>query len=322
MIIDCHCHAGEGDGFTGPWDTVAPLGRYLIRARRAGIERVVLFSAFHSDYARANRIVARIVARAPARFIAFAFVNAKSPPAQIAAELDTAMTRYGFLGIKVHAHDGRITRAVCEAARRLEVPILYDVMGDVGSVELVAREYPTVPFIIPHLASFADDWRVQRAFIDVLARLPNVYTDTAGVRAFDLLVEAVQRAGPTKVLFGSDGPWLHPGVELAKIRALELPSSAERLILGGNLLRLIRVPPSWRRLPIGDRGPALEPQTFGEEEEHEGGREGVRYRLRLAGRSSSRRDTAEYDRAESVWNTPGGAAQRTPRAARLSERRG
>lgn len=259
MIIDCHCHAGEGDGFTGPWDTVAPLGRYLIRARRAGIDHVVLFSAFHSDYARANRIVARIVARAPARFIAFAFVNARSPPSQIRAELDAAVTRHGFVGIKVHAHDGRLTRAVCDAARRLEVPILYDVMGDVGSVELIAREYPSVSFIIPHLGSFADDWRAQRAFIDVLARLPNVYTDTAGVRRFDLLVEALQRAGPTKILFGSDGPWLHPGVELAKIRALELPSSAERLILGGNLLRLIRAPQAWRSAAIcAAPGPGLD----------------------------------------------------------------
>ena len=34
MIIDSHCHAGQGDGLTGPWDTSAPLGAYLRRARR------------------------------------------------------------------------------------------------------------------------------------------------------------------------------------------------------------------------------------------------------------------------------------------------
>ncbi len=38
MVIDCHCHAGQGDGFTGPWDTDAPLGAYLQRAARAGID--------------------------------------------------------------------------------------------------------------------------------------------------------------------------------------------------------------------------------------------------------------------------------------------
>ena len=57
MIIDSHCHAGKGDGLTGPWDTNAPLEKYLQRARRAGIGRTVLFAAFHSDYAVANQEV-------------------------------------------------------------------------------------------------------------------------------------------------------------------------------------------------------------------------------------------------------------------------
>jgi hypothetical protein len=41
------------------------------------------------------------------------------------------------------------------------------------------------------------------------------------------------------VLFGSDGPWLHPGVELAKVRLLGLRQADEQLVLGGNVLRLI-----------------------------------------------------------------------------------
>jgi hypothetical protein len=59
------------------------------------------------------------------------------------------------------------------------------------------------------------------------------------VRRFDLLEQAVRRAGAHKVLFGSDGPWLHPGVELEKIRLLRLGAGDEALVLGGNLLRLI-----------------------------------------------------------------------------------
>ena len=38
IIIDSHCHAGKGDGLTGPWDTDANLDRYLRRASSAGIE--------------------------------------------------------------------------------------------------------------------------------------------------------------------------------------------------------------------------------------------------------------------------------------------
>jgi predicted TIM-barrel fold metal-dependent hydrolase len=238
MIIDCHCHAGKGDGLTGPWDTSARLDRYLVRAARAGITHTVLFSAFHSDYATANREVARIVASRPSRFLGFAFVNAESDRMRMRSLVRQAVDEFGFVGIKLHRHDAAITREPCEAARAFSLPVLYDVMGEVSVCELLAREYPDVNFIIPHLGSFADDWRAQVALIDHLIRHPNIYTDTAGVRRFDILLQAVKRAGARKILFGSDGPWLHPGLELAKVRALGLAKHDEALVLGGNLLRL------------------------------------------------------------------------------------
>lgn len=238
MIIDSHCHAGKGDGLTGPWDTDASLGKYLHRAATAGITRTVLFPAFHSDYAVANRKVARIVARHPGRFYGFAFVHPQRDRGRVFTMIKVAVERFGFLGIKVHRHDARITREICEVARAFSLPVLYDVMGEVSVVELIAREYPEVNFIIPHLGSFADDWRAQLAMIDPLVRHPNVYTDTSGIRRFDLLQDAVQRAGPGKVLFGTDGPWLHPAVELVKVRVLGLPQHEEEMILCGNFLRL------------------------------------------------------------------------------------
>lgn len=239
MVIDCHCHAGKGDGLTGPWDTAAGLGAYVRRAAAAGIERTVLFAAFHSDYAVANREVGAIVARHPHQFYGFAFVHAQRDRGRIERLVWEAVEGFGFVGIKVHRHDARISREVCEVARAFALPVLYDPMGEVSICQLLAEEYPRVNFIIPHLSTFSDDWQAQLAFIDHLARHPNIYTDTSGVRRFDLLVQAVQRAGPGKVLFGSDGPWLHPGVELAKVRALGLSYDAERLVLGETLLRLI-----------------------------------------------------------------------------------
>ena len=64
LIIDCHCHAGIGDGLTGPWNTRAGLGRYLRRARAAGIGRTVVFPVISRDYDRGNRSVADLVAAA------------------------------------------------------------------------------------------------------------------------------------------------------------------------------------------------------------------------------------------------------------------
>lgn len=239
MIIDCHCHAGPGDGFTGPADTRAGLDQYLRRATRAGIQRTVLFAAFHSDYARANREVARIVSARPDRFWGFAFVHAQSDKGRIEEMVRVAVEEYGFLGIKAHRHDARITREVCEAARAFSLPILYDPMGEVETVELVAREFPDLTFIIPHLSSFAGAWHAQSSFIDSLVRHPNVFTDTSGVRDFDLLLEAVRRAGARKILFGSDGPWLHPALELAKIKLLGLPAPDQERVMGENLRQIL-----------------------------------------------------------------------------------
>lgn len=241
MIIDSHCHGGQGDGFTGPWDTVAPLDRYLRRADLAGIDHTVLIPAFHSDYRIANRGLAAIVRGHRARFSAYAMVHPTRDAGRVGQLVREAVEVYGFCGIKVHRYDARITREVCEVAARYRLPVLYDVMGEACSMNLVAAEYPNVSFIVPHLGSFADDWRAHLALIDVMVRHPNVYADTSGVRRFDYLVDAVRRAGPRKMLFGSDGPWLHPGLELAKIRALGLSGSDEHAVLGGNWVQLTEV---------------------------------------------------------------------------------
>jgi len=250
VIIDCHCHAGTGDGLTGPWDTRAPLQDYLRRASAAGIRRTVLLAAFHSDYAVANQEVARIVASRPGRFYGFAFVHPERDRGRVFDLVKITVERHGFVGIKVHRHDAAITREICAAARTFALPVLYDVSGEVSVCELLAQEYPDVNFIIPHLGSFADDWRAQLALADHLVRHPNIYADTAGVRRFDLLEKAVKRAGAGKFLFGSDGPWLHPGLELLKIRALQLPVAQENLILGGNFLNLISTAGRRQRLQL------------------------------------------------------------------------
>lgn len=238
MIIDCHCHAGAGDGLTGPWDTRASLRRYRNRARRAGIQRSVLFAPFHSDYAIANRQVGEIIAAEPERFWGLACIHPVRDRGRAGRLVEAALALGGFTGLKVHRHDGRISREICQTARRLELPVLYDIMGGTAVVEILAAEYPEVPFIIPHLGSFGDDWAAQKIMIYQLQRHANIHTDTSGVRRFDLLQEAYRQAGPAKILFGSDGPWLHPGLELAKVQALGLPPAEEQLILGGNLLRL------------------------------------------------------------------------------------
>jgi uncharacterized protein len=238
MIIDSHCHAGRGDGASGPEGADAPLGRYLRRASAAGIDKSVLIGTFVRDYMEANAYLARVAARHPARFIPFAIVHPERDRGRIEKMVAHAVEQWGFRGIKVHMHDAPATPEVCEAARAYNLPILYDVMGKTNLLDIVSR-YPDVNFIVPHLGSFADDWRAQSRMASLLARFPNLYTDTSGVRRFDYIIDVLERVGPGRLLFGTDGPWLHPGLELHKIRLMNLSANDERLVLGENVLRLI-----------------------------------------------------------------------------------
>jgi uncharacterized protein len=239
-IVDAHCHAGVGDGLSGPWDTRASLADYVPRARAAGIRHSILLPVFTSDYTTANRQLAAVVARDPGRRSGLAMLHPIRDAGRVGSMIEEAVGRLGLGGIKVHRHDAPLSREICEVAMRWRLPILYDVMGDVGHVELLAREYPRLRLIIPHLGSFGDDWRAQVSLVSLLERHPNVYADTSGVRRFDVLLEAARRA-PKKLLYGSDGPWLHPGIELAKVEALGLPPDLHAQVVGGNAERLFGI---------------------------------------------------------------------------------
>lgn len=241
LIIDSHCHAGKGDGLTGPWDTSASINNFMKWSEEAGIDKTVVFAAFNSDFEKANEKVGKLVTKYPNKFYGYAFVNARNDKGRIFEMVWNTMKKYKFCGIKVHRYHARISREICEVAKYFHLPVLYDVMGEISSVDLLAKEYPTVNFIIPHLGSFAEDWKAQKSFIDKLVLYKNIYTDSSGVRSFELFTEAFERAGAHKILFGSDGPWIHPGIELEKIYSLKPSKKELDLMLSGNFLRLTKL---------------------------------------------------------------------------------
>jgi len=235
-IIDSHVHFGTAGVPLGPRDAAASFALWRKRAAAVGISRGVLMAAPVSSYAAANRAVAEQAGGVPG-WLWYVFVNPVADRGRVDAVVAAAHAR-GACGIKVHWSDGPATDEVARAAERHRMPVLFDPGGDVPRVAYLARRHPSVAWIVPHLSSFAGDWRAQKRLTDVLVRVPNIFADSSGVRYFDLLEEAVARAGSRKVLFGSDGPYLHPAPELAKILALSLPPADRALILGGNVLRL------------------------------------------------------------------------------------
>jgi predicted TIM-barrel fold metal-dependent hydrolase len=75
--------------------------------------------------------------------------------------------------------------------------------------------------------------------IDVAARFPNVVLETSAMPYPAKVKAAVDRIGPERVLFASDGPACSPRIELEKVRLAGLEAADEQLVVGGNAERML-----------------------------------------------------------------------------------
>jgi predicted TIM-barrel fold metal-dependent hydrolase len=241
VIIDAHAHLGRGEagsedilqsGIT-PEMIVGP-------AREAGIDRTVVFQVTISDYRSGNQEMADAVGRYPDELIGFARLNPTHGEAEaILREAAGA----GLVGLKLHhgcdefgLDDPRVGRIVGMAGE-LGMPVIFHSMGAVAELEGLARRFPGTAIIFGHFAGMWN-WSDMYHCIELAEQLPNVYLETSANLLSRLIGEAALRV-PDRVLFGSDAPALHPGVELAKIRYCRLPGEIEAKVVGGNIERLL-----------------------------------------------------------------------------------
>lgn len=66
--------------------------------------------------------------------------------------------------------------------------------------------------------------------------MDHVYLDCSNLHLYRIIEESVQLAGANKVIWGSDGWWQHPAVEVMMVK---LPKVDEEKVLGGNIMSLL-----------------------------------------------------------------------------------
>ncbi len=189
----------------------------------------------------------------PRRFIAFATVNPNDPG--YVDEIDRRLGQ-GFRGVKVNAwyHRVDLRRSLAAAARRCSeagYPLLVHLGGrrrDGLAILELADHYPATAFIIAHagLPFYRTLWRAA-------AYHPNLYFDLAGPYMSAELAEAIAlKVPPGRLLFASGGPIglraAGGGYSYAAAKrwverwsASRVNAEAARAVLGGNLLRLVRL---------------------------------------------------------------------------------
>jgi uncharacterized protein len=117
------------------------------------------------------------------------------------------------------------------------------------SVEELAVAFPGVKVIMGHMGH--GNGLYINAAIEAARKNANVYLETSGMPMHTKIREAIERAGPDKVLYGSDVPFHHPQVEMLKVRLSGLSADLVDRVLDANA----------RRLFFGDER-AAEPLTY------------------------------------------------------------
>ena len=250
MIIDAHCHLGRSPQFHFPDVTVRTMAAVM---DRLGIDRAVCchLAMLQGAWDLGYRESLEAFRETSGRIVFHAAYDPNQPKSlQL---VDRCLDREEFVGVKIHpslhgcpADDERYD-AIWQLAARRRAPILthsWDVsernpaqeLSFPSRFEAYAARYPEVALILGHAGG---RYRGHIAAAELADRYPNVFLDTAGdCYALGLIEYLVERAGPDKLLFGSDLTWIDPRTQLGMILDADVSAEAKRKILGANAARV------------------------------------------------------------------------------------
>jgi predicted TIM-barrel fold metal-dependent hydrolase len=148
----------------------------------------------------------------------------------------------------VFVHCGLLSVGV---RKKLGLPSRFDLRkGDPLAVAAIAVRYPDVPFVIPHFGA-----GLFREALMAADAAPNIVLDTSssnswiafnpGLTLRDVFARALDCAGPSRLLFGTDSSFLPRGWHAAVFKSqqemlidLGVAEADQQLIFGGNFSRI------------------------------------------------------------------------------------
>ena len=153
-----------------------------------------------------------------------------------------------FVGVKLHPlldafhpNDPGL-RPLMEVVSARRLPVLvhtgHPIFTLPWSVEELAAEYPDANIVFAHMGG--GNVIYINASIDIACRRSNVYLETSGMPEHHKIKEALERVGPTRVLYGSDAPFHHPAVEILKVRVSGIDDEMLERVLYTNAQELFR----------------------------------------------------------------------------------
>lgn len=241
-VIDSHVHIGPSVYFHFAAD-----GDALVReADRLGIDRIFCTdtTALFYEMREGNDRLAKEMKRHRGRILGYCSVTSPRFGKRAVDEVRRCVEVHGMRGLKLYSYPEaclveRWTWPVLEASARYRLPTL--IHATPAECEAFAREVPEAIILMAHMGghpfAHGEWWKA----IAAAKAHKNTYLDTASSQIDNGMLEtAVEELGPEKILFGSDMPLLDAAVQMAKVEGADIPEAAKRLILGGNMERLLK----------------------------------------------------------------------------------
>jgi len=259
-------------GWQAPWSDETLADRWAAELDRHGVSRAMLIASVPGDEAS----VATAADRHPQRFVGAFMFNPKAPEAE--ARIDRAFgelhLRTACLFPAMHGYhlDDEAVQAVCRSAERygravfvhcgllsvgvrkkLGLPSRFDLRnGDPLAVSAIALRYPGVPFVIPHFGA-----GLFREALMAADAAPNIMLDTSssnswikfnpGLTLREVFARALDCAGPSRLLFGTDSSFFPRGWNAAVFEAqqailtdLGVHDADRQQVFGGNFSRIFQ----------------------------------------------------------------------------------
>ena len=177
--------------------------------------------------------------RYPSRIFGYVNVNPYFGEEAV-KEVRKYIKEYGMIGVKLHVVEGMWTGSdpclnpIFEEAIKLGVPI--KIHAEANDIDTMADRFSDATIIMCHMGG-GGDWLKG---VRIAKRRDNIILDTTSTcMDVGMVEEAVEAAGPERVVYGSDMPLLNPVTQLAKVKTANIDEEAKRLILGENITRIL-----------------------------------------------------------------------------------
>ncbi|MBM3803864.1 MAG: hypothetical protein FJW26_16300 [Acidimicrobiia bacterium] len=238
-VFDCNAALGRLHNQRVAYDTRDDLLRMM---SESGIAKAVVYNPYclHFGTVEGNQFLLEAIG-GDQRLIAQFVVNFATDEI---SEIDALVRQSGIRSLRVVPATHRYPLVhwiadpwlewMAQERMALWIPMSMRAEADARDLYETAKRHPKVPVVLAgaHYNSYPVVWPLVKA-------LDHLYVDTSRFDLLDGINRLLQRAGPRRILFGSDFPDVDPRPYLHYLRRCGLSNADLEAICGGNLQRLI-----------------------------------------------------------------------------------